>query len=56
MKKITLFFLTLLLATSCATVGTTTKTATTSVANVPVYYTGNNEPAASGRLTYADEN
>jgi uncharacterized protein YceK len=56
MKKITLFILLLLLATSCATVGTTTKTATTNVASAPVYYTGKDEPAASGMFVYADEN
>jgi hypothetical protein len=46
----------LLLATSCATVGTTTKTTTTSVASAPVYYTGNDEPAASGIFVYSEGN
>jgi hypothetical protein len=55
MKK-TFFFFLLLLATSCATVGTTSKTANTSMASAPVYYTGNDEPAASGRFVYAEEN
>jgi uncharacterized protein YceK len=55
MKKLTLFFLLLLLATGCATVGTTNKTAT-GTATAPVYYTGNDEPAASGVFVYADEN
>jgi hypothetical protein len=55
MKKLSLFFLLLLLATSCATVGTTNKTAT-DAATAPVYYTGNEEPAASGVFVYAKEN
>jgi hypothetical protein len=46
----------LLLATSCATVGATTKTANTSVSSAPVYYTGKDEPAASGVFMYAGEN
>jgi hypothetical protein len=56
MKKTFLFLLLLLLATSCATVGATTKTTNTSVANVPVYYTGNDEPVASGMFVYSGEN
>jgi hypothetical protein len=52
MKKLSLFFFLLLLATSCATVGTTTKTS----AIAPVYYDGNDEPAASAVFVYADEN
>jgi uncharacterized protein YceK len=47
MKKITLFFLLLLLATSCATVGRTTKTTTSTKPGAPVFYTGRDEPAAS---------
>jgi hypothetical protein len=45
----------LLLATSCATISTTNKTAT-GVATAPVYYTGNNEPAASGMFVYSGKN
>jgi hypothetical protein len=56
MKKISLFFLLLLWATSCATVGVTNKTATTGAASAPVYYDGNNKPVASGMFVYADEN
>jgi hypothetical protein len=55
MKKTFLFLLLLLLATSCATVGTTNKTAT-GAATAPVYYTGKDEPAASGMFVYAGEN
>jgi hypothetical protein len=55
MKKLTLLFLLLLLATSCATVGTTNKT-TAGVATSPVYYTGNDEPAASSMFVYSENN
>jgi hypothetical protein len=55
MKKTFSFLLLLLLATSCATVNTTNKTAA-GPATAPVYYTGNNEPAASGMFVYAEEN
>jgi hypothetical protein len=55
MEKKSLFVLLLLLATSCATIGTTNKTAA-GVATAPVYYTGNDELAASGVFVYADEN
>jgi hypothetical protein len=53
MKKITLFFLLLLLATSCATVGTTKKTLTAEDVGAPVYYDGNDKPAASGAYVYS---
>jgi hypothetical protein len=56
MKKLTLFFLLLLLATSCATVGTTKKTLTAEDVGAPVYYNGNDEPAASGAYVYSGEN
>jgi hypothetical protein len=55
MKKCFLSFLLLLLATSCATIGTTNKTAT-GTATAPVYYTGKDEPAASGAYVYSGEN
>jgi hypothetical protein len=55
MKKLTLFFLMSLLATSYATISTTNKTAT-GAATAPVYYTGNEEPAASGAFVYSEEN
>jgi uncharacterized protein YceK len=54
MKKITLFFLLLLLATGCATTGATKK-ATTSVPSAPVFYTGNDEPAASDVMWYNEQ-
>jgi hypothetical protein len=44
-KKITLFFLLLLLATSCATSGATQKTSATKP-SAPVFYTGRDKPAA----------
>jgi hypothetical protein len=46
----------LLLATSCATVGSTTKTVPAGTASAPAYYNGNNEPVASGAYVYAEEN
>jgi hypothetical protein len=55
MKKLSLFFLMLLFATSCATISTTNKTAA-GAATAPVYYTGHDEPAASGMFVYAGEN
>ena len=51
MKKILLFLLLLLIATSCAT----QKTITSNVENIPVYYTGNDESAAVGVFRYPDE-
>jgi ABC-type oligopeptide transport system substrate-binding subunit len=45
MKKLSLFVL-LLLATSCATVGTTNSTTSADAKQPPAYYTGNDEPAA----------
>jgi hypothetical protein len=45
----------LLLATSCATISTTNKTAA-GAATAPVYYTGKDEPAASGIYIYSGEN
>jgi uncharacterized protein YceK len=54
MKKITLFFLLLLLATGCATTGATTKT-TASVSKCPVFYTGKDEPAASDVMWYNEQ-
>jgi hypothetical protein len=53
MKKITLFFLLLLLATSCATTGATKKTAITRP-NPPVFYTGRDLPAAFDIMWYDD--
>jgi hypothetical protein len=56
MKKITLFLLLLLLATSCATTGATKKTLTAEDVGAPVYYDGNNEPVAtSGVVVYSDK-
>jgi hypothetical protein len=55
MNKFSRSFLLLLLATSCAIVGSTTKTAA-GAATAPVYYTGHDEPAASGMFVYAGEN
>jgi hypothetical protein len=53
MKKISLFLLLLLLATSCAT----QKTAASHVESVPVYYNGNDEPSASsGVVLYQTNN
>jgi hypothetical protein len=46
MKKLSLFFLLLLLATSCATTGATKKTSATKP-SAPVFYTGRDLPAAS---------
>jgi hypothetical protein len=46
----------LLLATSCATTGATKKTLTAEDVGAPVYYTGNDEPAASGAFIYAEDN
>jgi hypothetical protein len=46
MKKKSIFFLMSLLATSCATVAVT-PTEVTACAEPLVYYTGNDEPAAS---------
>jgi hypothetical protein len=52
MKKILLFLLLLLIATSCAMQKTTTST----VKNIPGYYTGNDEPAvSSGVIVYPGE-
>jgi hypothetical protein len=56
MKKTSLFFLLLLLATSCATTGATKKTLTAEDVGTPVYYTGNDEPAVSGAFVYSGEN
>ncbi|MDR3133605.1 MAG: hypothetical protein LBU42_06235 [Prevotellaceae bacterium] len=52
MKKI--FFLLaslLLIAASCAT----QKTTASNAESIPVYYTGNDEPAAVGVFRYSDE-
>jgi hypothetical protein len=46
----------LLLATSCATIGTTKKTLTAEDVGAPVYYDGNDKPAASGAFVYSGEN
>ncbi|MDR3133418.1 MAG: hypothetical protein LBU42_05280 [Prevotellaceae bacterium] len=52
MKKMLLLFAgLLLLVTGCAT----QKTTTTHVESIPVYYTGNDEPAAVGVFRYSDE-
>jgi hypothetical protein len=51
MKKLSLFFLLLLLATGCATTGATKKTTTNEVA-CPVFYTGRDQPAASDVMWY----
>jgi hypothetical protein len=53
MKTKIFFFLlgVALLATSCAT----KKRTISHVESVPVYYTGNDEPAASGVFYYSDE-
>jgi hypothetical protein len=56
MKKQSLFFLLLLLATSCATTGATKKTLTAEDVGAPVYYDGNDEPVASGMFVYLEEN
>ncbi|MDR0694205.1 MAG: hypothetical protein LBF81_02765 [Prevotellaceae bacterium] len=51
MKKILLFLCLLLLATGCAT----QKRTVSRVESVPVYYTGDNKPAAfSGVVTYSN--
>jgi hypothetical protein len=51
MKKILFLLLCLsLLATGCAT----HKTAASHAVNIPVYYTGNGEPAAAGVYLYPD--
>jgi hypothetical protein len=53
MKRKILFsimlFCIMMIAVQCASVKTTTP-------NCPLYYTGNDEPAASGMFVYADEN
>jgi hypothetical protein len=54
MKKITLFFLLLLLATSCATTGATKKTSATKP-SAPVFYTGRDQPAASDIMWYNEQ-
>jgi hypothetical protein len=54
MKKITLFFLLLLLATSCATTGVTKKTVTSEAA-CPVFYTGRDLPAASDVMWFNEQ-
>jgi hypothetical protein len=57
MKKLSLFFLLLLLAASCATTGATKKTAiktATGVAPCPVFYTGRDLPAAFDVMWYDD--
>ncbi|MDR3134414.1 MAG: hypothetical protein LBU42_10430 [Prevotellaceae bacterium] len=51
MKKILLFLFLLLIAASCAT----QKTTASHVESIPVYYTGNDEPAAAGMFRYSDE-
>jgi hypothetical protein len=51
MKTILLFLCLLLLATSCAT----QKTNTSNVEKIPVYYTGNDEPAAVAVFWHSDE-
>ncbi|MDR2359211.1 MAG: hypothetical protein LBD87_05370 [Prevotellaceae bacterium] len=52
MKKILLFLCLLLLAASCAT----RKQTVSRVENAPVYYTGNDKPAAfSGVVVYPNE-
>jgi hypothetical protein len=53
MKTITLFFL-LWLAISCATVAVT-PAEVTACTEPPVYYTGNDEPAAYGLFIVTDE-
>jgi hypothetical protein len=51
MKKILLFLLLLLIATSCAMQKTAASNAT-----CPVYYNGNSEPAASsGIMSYSEK-
>jgi hypothetical protein len=55
MKKLTLFFLLLLLATSCATTSATKKTLTAEDVGAPVYYDGNDKPAASGAYVYSGD-
>jgi hypothetical protein len=55
MKKLSLLSFLLLLATSCATISTTSKTPT-GATTAPVYYNGNDEPVASGMFVYAKEN
>jgi hypothetical protein len=50
MKQTFFFLLLLLLATSCATIRTTNKTATGNVAGMPVYYAGNGEPVATSEV------
>jgi hypothetical protein len=54
MKKLSLFFLLLLLATSCATTGATKKTVTNRP-SPPVFYTGKDEPAASDIMWYNEQ-
>ena len=51
MKKILLFLCLLLLVAGCAT----QKTTTSNVEGIPVYYTGNDEPAAVGVFRYSKE-
>jgi ABC-type glycerol-3-phosphate transport system substrate-binding protein len=53
MKKLSLFFLLLLLATSCATTGATKKTSTSGI-DCPVFYTGKDEPAAFDKYIYSE--
>jgi hypothetical protein len=53
MKKILLFLCLLLLATSCATQKNPSPKAT---GVAPVYYDGNDKPAAYGVFRYSDEN
>ena len=52
MKKILLFLCLLLLAVSCAT----QKQTIADTAKAPVYYDGNDKPAASAVFRYSDEN
>jgi hypothetical protein len=54
MKKLSLFFLLLLLATSCATTGATQKTITSQAA-CPVFYTGKDQPAASDVMWFNEQ-
>jgi hypothetical protein len=52
MKKILLFLCLALLAASCAT----QKQTNTDTVKTPVYYDGNDKPAASAVFRYSDEN
>jgi hypothetical protein len=45
----------LLLAAGCATTGATKKTLTAEDVGAPLYYTGNDEPAASGAFVYSED-